>query len=41
MTPATLEKCGFRLEGRLRQSVLKDGTIADQLLYAVLADKTK
>lgn len=28
-----LEKCGYRLEGRLRHSVLKDGRIIDQLIY--------
>jgi ribosomal-protein-alanine N-acetyltransferase len=30
----TLEKNGFLLEGRLRQSVIKDGVILDQLMYA-------
>lgn len=29
-----LEKAGFQLEGRMRQSVIKDGKIIDQLLYA-------
>ena len=29
-----LEKAGFVLEGRLRQSAVKDGVIQDQLLYA-------
>lgn len=29
-----LEKAGYALEGRLRQSAIKDGTIRDQLLYA-------
>ena len=29
-----LEKAGFALEGRLRQSAFKDGTLIDQLLYA-------
>jgi ribosomal-protein-alanine N-acetyltransferase len=29
-----LEKAGFVLEGRMRCSVIKDGKIADQLLYA-------
>jgi len=29
-----LEKAGYMLEGRLRQSAIKDGTIRDQLLYA-------
>lgn len=31
-----LEKCGYVLEGRLRRSALKDGRIADELLYARL-----
>jgi ribosomal-protein-alanine N-acetyltransferase len=31
-----LEKCAFELEGRLRNSALKDGRYADQLLYAKL-----
>ena len=30
----TLEKNGFLLEGRMRQSVVKDGQILDQFLYA-------
>jgi len=29
-----LEKAGFALEGRLRHSAFKDGTLIDQLLYA-------
>ncbi|MBN1894855.1 GNAT family N-acetyltransferase [bacterium] len=29
-----LEKAGFVLEGRLKNSVIKDGVITDQLLYA-------
>jgi len=29
-----LEKAGFTLEGRLRRSAFKDGTLIDQLLYA-------
>lgn len=29
-----LEKAGFALEGRLRSSVIKDGEVLDQLLYA-------
>jgi RimJ/RimL family protein N-acetyltransferase len=31
-----LEKAGFSLEGRLRKAVLKDGQIADELLYALV-----
>jgi ribosomal-protein-alanine N-acetyltransferase len=31
-----LEKAGFRLEGRLRRSVTKDGHLIDSLLYARL-----
>jgi ribosomal-protein-alanine N-acetyltransferase len=29
-----LEKAGYRLEGRMRKSAMKDGKIIDQLLYA-------
>ena len=29
-----LQKAGYALEGHLRQSAIKDGTIRDQLLYA-------
>jgi len=35
-----LEKAGFALEGRLRASVIKDGRILDQLLYAKLRRQT-
>ena len=31
-----LEKAGYRLEGRMRRSAIKDGTVQDQLLYAIL-----
>lgn len=31
-----LEKAGYRLEGRMRQSAFKDGTLVDQWLYAIL-----
>jgi [ribosomal protein S5]-alanine N-acetyltransferase len=31
-----LEKAGYRLEGRMRQSAIKDGRVSDQLLYAIL-----
>ncbi len=33
-----LEKAGFALEGRLRHSAIKDGTVIDQLLYARIRD---
>jgi RimJ/RimL family protein N-acetyltransferase len=33
-----LEKAGYRLEGRMRQSAIKDGEVLDQLLYAILRD---
>jgi RimJ/RimL family protein N-acetyltransferase len=33
-----LEKTGYRLEGRLRQSVIKDGHVLDQFMYAILRD---
>ena len=31
-----LEKAGYRLEGRMRRSAIKDGAAQDQLLYAIL-----
>lgn len=33
-----LEKSGFALEGRLRQSVIKDGRVTDELVYALLKE---
>lgn len=33
-----LEKAGYRLEGRLRKSVTKNGQTIDQLMYAVVRD---
>jgi RimJ/RimL family protein N-acetyltransferase len=33
-----LEKAGYMLEGRLRHSIIKDGRIADTLLYARLRE---
>ena len=30
-----LEKAGYRIEGRLRRSAVKDGVVQDQLVYAV------
>jgi ribosomal-protein-alanine N-acetyltransferase len=29
-----LEKCGYVAEGRLRKSAIKDGVVADEILYA-------
>ena len=34
-----LEKAGFILEGRMRSSVIKDGQITGQFLYARVKDK--
>jgi RimJ/RimL family protein N-acetyltransferase len=34
-----LEKTGYRCEGRMRQSAIKDGQVIDQLLYAILRDE--
>lgn len=34
-----LEKAGYVLEGRLKSSVIKDGQITDQFLYARVKDK--
>ena len=31
-----LEKVGYRLEGRMRRSAVKDGVVQDQLLYAIV-----
>jgi [ribosomal protein S5]-alanine N-acetyltransferase len=33
-----LGKSGFQFEGRLRRSVVKEGRITDQVLYAMIAD---
>ena len=33
-----LEKAGYSLEGRLRRSVVKDGKLVDQLLYAIVRE---
>ena len=33
-----LEKAGYRLEGRLRESVVKDGKLVDELLYAIVRE---
>lgn len=35
-----LEKAGFVVEGRLRQSVIKDGVVLDQVLYAYYAARS-
>jgi RimJ/RimL family protein N-acetyltransferase len=34
-----LEKAGFRLEGRMRQSVIKNGQVLDQFMYSLLRDE--
>jgi ribosomal-protein-alanine N-acetyltransferase len=34
-----LEKAGYRLEGTLRQSAIKDGTVLDQWMYAILREE--
>ncbi|HEU5182813.1 MAG TPA: GNAT family protein [Candidatus Polarisedimenticolia bacterium] len=34
-----LEKAGYRLEGTLRQSAVKDGRILDQWMYSLLRDE--
>lgn len=36
-----LEKAGYVLEGRMRQSALKDGAVQDQLLYAIVRDSVR
>jgi RimJ/RimL family protein N-acetyltransferase len=35
-----LEKCGFKREGVLRASVVKDGQVLDAMVYA-LVDRTR
>jgi len=35
-----LEKAGFTYEGRLRKSIVKDGKVLDELLYAKLRDES-
>lgn len=34
-----LEKAGYRLEARLRQSAIKDGRVLDQWMYAILREE--
>ena len=34
-----LQKAGYRLEGRMRQSAIKDGKVTDQLMYAILREE--
>jgi RimJ/RimL family protein N-acetyltransferase len=34
-----LEKAGYRREGTLRQSALKDGRVLDQFMYAIVRDE--
>jgi RimJ/RimL family protein N-acetyltransferase len=34
-----LEKVGYRLEGRMRQSAIKDGCVLDQFMYAILREE--
>jgi RimJ/RimL family protein N-acetyltransferase len=34
-----LEKVGYRCEGTLRQSAIKDGRVLDQLMYAILREE--
>lgn len=36
-----LEKAGYRLEGRLEKSVIKDGQIIDQFLYALIREDVR
>jgi [ribosomal protein S5]-alanine N-acetyltransferase len=37
-SPRVLEKAGYQLEGRMRESAIKDGVVVDQLLYSILRD---
>lgn len=34
-----LEKCGFTLEGTMRQSIIKKGQILDEHIYSILKDE--
>ena len=34
-----LEKAGYRFEGRMRQSAIKDGQVLDQFMYAIGRDE--
>jgi RimJ/RimL family protein N-acetyltransferase len=34
-----LEKSGYRLEGRMRQSAIKNGNVLDQFMYAILREE--
>ena len=34
-----LEKVGYRLEGRLRRSAIKDGCVLDQFMYAIVREE--
>jgi RimJ/RimL family protein N-acetyltransferase len=34
-----LEKAGFKFEGRMRKSVLKDGEWLDELRYSILEEE--
>ena len=36
-----LAKAGYRLEGTLRQSALKDGRVLDQWMYAILREERR
>jgi RimJ/RimL family protein N-acetyltransferase len=36
-----LEKAGYRLEGILRRSAIKDGQVLDQWMYAILRDEAR
>jgi ribosomal-protein-alanine N-acetyltransferase len=35
-----LEKCGYRFEGRIRDAVLKDGAMTDELIYGLLRSES-
>lgn len=34
-----LEKCGYKLEGRLKKAIVKNGKVYDQLLYAKISEE--
>jgi RimJ/RimL family protein N-acetyltransferase len=35
-----LEKCGFRLEGRFSNSIIKGGEVTDELVYGLVTNST-
>lgn len=36
-----LEKAGYRLEARLRQAIIKEGQVMDEMIYAILREEVE